>query len=84
MQIAMDLIVDARSSFCGASNTFEIFARFFEIETPSHSSIRNWLFRLGLYILKHQTIPVRDDWVLILDHTVELDSKKCLVTLVPH
>lgn len=82
IQLAIDLVVDTRASLRGAAKTFQLFSRFFEIQTPSHCSIRSWLFRLGLYILKYQTIPYRSDWILIFDHTVELDHKKCLVTLL--
>ena len=82
MQLGVELIVHARDSFRGAEKTFQLFSKFFELPTPSYSSIRNWLFRLGLYILKYQEIPYRKDWILIFDHTVELDHKKCLVTLL--
>lgn len=82
IQLAIEFVVNAHSSLRGAAKTFQLFSRFFEIQTPSHSSIRSWLFRLGLYILKYQEIPIRDDWILIFDHTVELDHKKCLLTLL--
>jgi hypothetical protein len=51
-----------------------------EISTPSFSSVRNWLGRIGLYELQ-RTKEYRTDWVFIIDLTVELGKQKCLVVL---
>lgn len=47
-------------------------------EAPGANAGRNWLFRLGLYEL---TCPqeAADDWVWLVDHTVQLGSHKGLV-----
>ena len=47
-------------------------------ETPCANAGRAWLFRLGLYEL---TCPKEagDDWVWLVDHTVQLGSRKGLV-----
>lgn len=47
-------------------------------ETPCANAGRTWLFRLGLYEL---TCPkgAGDDWVWLVDHTVQLGSRKGLV-----
>ncbi len=47
-------------------------------ETPCANAGRSWLFRLGLYEL---TCPKEagDDWVWLMDHTVQLGSHKGLV-----
>src|SRR5262249_56411528 len=39
-------------------------------------AIRNWLYRLGCYLLDRPP-PRRDDWVLFLDHTTELGPARC-------
>jgi hypothetical protein len=44
---------------------------------PAVSTIRAWLFRIGLFVLQ-QPIPRRDDWIIILDLTVELGTAKVL------
>jgi len=51
-----------------------------EISTPSFSSVRNWLGRIGLYELQI-TKEYRTGWVFIIDLTVELGKQKCLVVL---
>ena len=47
---------------------------------PSWYSGRLWLLRLGYYKL-HREQERADDWIWIVDHTVQLGSEKCLVIL---
>ena len=49
-------------------------------EAPCANAGRNWLFRLGLYEL---TCPQEagDDWVWLVDHTVQLGRHKGLVVI---
>jgi hypothetical protein len=47
---------------------------------PSYASIRLWLLRLGLYKLM-RPLERADDWVWIVDHTMQLGDKKCLIIL---
>lgn len=48
--------------------------------TPSWSSGRLWLLRLGYYKLSRPKAQA-DDWVWIVDHTVQIGQEKCLVIL---
>jgi hypothetical protein len=45
--------------------------------SPAVSSVRSWLFRIGLYVFQ-QPVQRRDDWIVILDLTVELGTAKVL------
>jgi hypothetical protein len=45
---------------------------------PCANSIRLWTLRLGLYELQRPK-EAADDWVWIMDHTVQLGPRKCLV-----
>ena len=45
---------------------------------PCANSGRLWLMRLGLYELLRKKDPA-EDWVWIMDHTVQLGPHKCLV-----
>lgn len=49
-------------------------------KVPSYSVIRQWLAKIGLYELQREK-EKRDDWVWIMDLTVELGTEKCLVVL---
>ena len=47
---------------------------------PGASSIRSWLQRLGLFTL-HESIEHADDWVWLVDHSVQLGEMKVCVVL---
>lgn len=47
---------------------------------PSYSVIRQWLGKLGLYELLREK-EKRDDWIWIVDLTIELGTEKCLLIL---
>lgn len=80
IQLGIEQVLHSLNSFRGSQKNFELFARFFDLQTPSFSSIRTWLFRLGLYILQRQ-IEKRSDWIIMLDLTIELGQTKCLLIL---
>ncbi len=46
----------------------------------SYSSVRNWVLRLG-YGLLHQPVQRRDDWIYILDFSIQLGRERCLLIL---
>jgi hypothetical protein len=47
-------------------------------EAPSANAGRSWLFRLGLYQLQCSK-EAADDWVWLVDHTVQLGAQKGLL-----
>ena len=49
-------------------------------ETPCANTGRMWLLRLGLYELTCAK-EVGDDWVWLVDHTVQLDSHKGMIVV---
>ena len=51
-----------------------------EEKIPSYSVIRQWLGKIGLYELQRQK-EKRNDWISIIDLTIELGTEKCLVIL---
>ncbi|MBX9252504.1 hypothetical protein H1Q63_00620 [Desmonostoc muscorum CCALA 125] len=57
-----------------------MYVDFSEYGTPSFSSIRKWLGRIGLYELNRKK-EYRSDWIFIVDLTVELGTEKALVVL---
>ena len=80
MRLGIQMVVEALTSLRGAVRCFEIFSEFFPGEIPCHVTVQNWLLTFGL----HQLLAPnerRDDWIYILDFTVELGPQKCLVVL---
>lgn len=47
-----------------------------EEKVPSHSLIRQWLGKIRLYELQRAK-EKRDDWIWIIDFTIELGTEKC-------
>jgi hypothetical protein len=76
------LVLAARTSLRGAERVCGIVAEFFGVawETPHHTTARTWLLRIGLYQLTRPKEQA-DDWVWLVDHTVQIGQEKCLVVL---
>ena len=66
----------------GASRAMESFfeALHVPLACPSWFAGRLWLLRLGYYKLMRPKVQA-EDWVWIIDHTVQLGDDKCLVIL---
>ncbi len=47
---------------------------------PHFTSVINWTLRLGLGMLK-QVKPIRKPWLAIIDHSIDIGTKKALVVL---
>ena len=45
-----------------------------------HDTVRHWLLRLGCHLLR-RPVERRDDWVVILDHTMQCGTSRCLLVL---
>jgi hypothetical protein len=50
------------------------------LATPCVETVRGWLLRVGLYLLR--SVPQRrTDWIWIIDHTLQWGTARCLVIL---
>ena len=76
------LVLSAAASFRCASHTLGLVGSFWQLSlsVPSYVTGRLWLLRLGYYKLTRPKERA-DDWVWIVDHTVQLGTEKCLVIL---
>ncbi len=76
------LVLSSTTSLRGASRCMEIVFPFFgfELPLPSWSAGRLWLLRLGYYKLVRAKM-IAEDWVWIIDHTIQIGVEKCLVIL---
>ena len=79
----VELILAAPLSLRGASGAIQhIFRRLFgrDISTPCANTGRLWILRLGLHELARPKEPA-DDWVWLVDHTIQLDAVQCLLVV---
>jgi len=78
----LSLVLTAATSLRGAGRAMEVSAHVLglALACPSWSAGRLWLLRLGYYKLTRPKEPA-EDWVWIVDHTVQIGKEKCLVIL---
>lgn len=76
------LVLSAATSLRGASRAIEVVVGALHVpfSCPTWFAGRLWLLRLGYYKLTRPKVHA-DDWVWIVDHTVQLGDDKCLVIL---
>lgn len=78
--MAIRLVGFGLISLRGSASVFRLFQHWYHRGFPCHVAIRSWIARFGLHQLQ-KAKEKRDDWVLILDHTIDFGAKKCLVVL---
>ncbi len=49
-------------------------------QAPSHVTIRNWTLKIGYYELTRQKEKA-DDWIILLDHSIQFGNEKIFVVL---
>lgn len=78
----INLVLKACSTLRGAERVLHLMSSFFEanFSVPSWYTGRLWLLRLGYYKLTRQKEKA-DDWIWIVDHTVQWGQDKCLTIL---
>jgi len=78
----ISLVLSAAVSMRGTSRAMGVFfdALHLPFSCPSWFTGRLWLLRLGYYKLTRPKVQA-EDWIWIVDHTVQLGDDKCLVIL---
>jgi hypothetical protein len=80
--IALECVLDACHSFYASAWVIHLLSHVTDAieKAPSYASVRLWLLRVGLYKLIRPLEPA-DDWVWIVDHTMQIGVHKCLIIL---
>ena len=72
--------MECGSSLRGTEKVLKLFNQDETQSTPSFTGIRKWLGRIGIYELSREK-EYRNDWIFIVDLTIELGQQKALVVL---
>jgi len=82
MYLYLLLVISSSTTLRGASRVMGIFSSFFgmQICLPSWYSGRLWLLRLGYFKLTREKEKA-DDWIWMLDHTIQWGKEKCLIIM---
>lgn len=78
----LSLVLSAATSMRGTSRAVKIVFESLGIKKsiPTWYSVRLWLLRLGYYKLTRKK-AYADDWIWIIDHTIQCGQEKCLTIL---
>ena len=78
----LEFVIQAAVSLRGTSAVLAVVQRFLpQIERmPSANGGQMWLLRIGLYEVMRAKEKA-DDWVWLVDHTVQIGSMKCLLVV---
>lgn len=78
----MVLKLQTSSSFRAISKMISIIAIYLNlnIKSPSHVTITLWVKKMGLYNM-HKTHEKADDWIIIMDESIQFGNDKLLVVL---
>ena len=82
VKLFLDLVLSATTGLRSTSRVMTVVKEFFKLpmSVPSWHSGRLWLMRVGYYKLTRAK-EIANDWVWIIDHSIQLGSEKCLVIL---
>jgi len=84
MLLFVSLVLSSTTSLCGASRVMALLIAQIPMSLPlepcSWWAGRFWLLRLGYYKLTRPKEQA-DDWVWIVDHSIQLGTEKCLLIL---
>ena len=82
MEILLQVKLLTSISFRSLSKQVVILKLYVQViqETPSRTTIQNWVEKIGYYQLTRQKEKA-NDWVIILDHSIQLGQEKILVIL---
>jgi hypothetical protein len=80
---AVRLVIDAAVSMRASSRVLNVMDEMDgrpAFDEPCHTTVQNFIVRIGLYLTQHRTL-VHDDWIWIVDHTIAAGTTKCFVVL---
>lgn len=80
MKLSITVFTKTTISIRSIAKLYEELNKCHAIDTVSYSCIRQWVLRMGLGVLQ-QTVQKRNDWVYIIDFSIQLGTERCLLIL---
>jgi len=78
--ICFNFVVSCGISYRGCADGLGMLSKIYPVRAPHYTTIRTWVLKLGYFILM-QPKQRRSDWVFIIDLTITIGVKKCMVIL---
>lgn len=80
VQLGLRLLLDSHQSLRGAMQTLRLFEPWLGCSGPHFTTLRQWGYRLGLYLLEQPKV-YHEAWIWIVDQTLESGPQGCLVVV---
>jgi hypothetical protein len=80
VRLALTWVCQAQTSYRGVALIFSSLQGVVAAVGPCAETIRLWLLRVGLFLLR-RPVPRCSDWVFLVDLTIQLGDHKCLLIL---
>ena len=83
MLLTVGFVMQAATSLRGSQACLQLVITWqggWPFDSPAHTTIQNWILRIGLYALQRRK-EFADDWIWIVDHTIQIGTTKCLLIL---
>jgi hypothetical protein len=82
IQLFLKLVLNSAIGLRGSASAMEVASLLFPTneQAPSPNGGQMWLLRMGLYELSRPKEQA-DDWVWIVDHTIQIGRVKCLIVV---
>jgi hypothetical protein len=78
--LGVEILMRSRCCLRGGKVLLQILQQHLKVGTPSHETLRRWLLRIGLYVLR-QPLEAAKDLVWIVDHSCPMGPEKCLLVV---
>jgi hypothetical protein len=82
IQATLQMVLKGAVSFRACSTIVELLQSFLPQfdAVPAPNTVQWWLLRLGLHELQRPKEKA-DDWIILVDHTIQLGGRKCLLVV---
>jgi hypothetical protein len=88
VSICINLVINCLVSFRSVPKILSIFNNFFDqlglsvqVKIPHFTTVIGWTLRLGHYLLTRAFQPCLESWICVIDHTIQVGTKKAFVVL---
>jgi hypothetical protein len=81
IRLAVAFAIEIRLSWRQIACLLTLLSSLLAVGLPAASTIRLWLLRLGLAVLRRAATAVAGGWTLLIDHTLGRGTRECFVVL---
>ena len=88
ISLCINLVVNCSVSFNAVPKILDLMKGLFkklglpfQFKVPHFTTVINWNLRMGKHLLKSALVPCLQPWICVIDHTIQIGTKKAFVVL---